>query len=142
MTTNSIRAVHALPIADARTRLRHVFIRDLVLSASIGVHKREHGAPQRIRINVDLGVRESDGPIGDELDNVVCYEEIAAGIRSVVAAHHVNLVETLAEEIAGVCLRDLRVRSARIRVEKLDIFADAASVGVEIERTRSDLRGE
>lgn len=140
MTTNSVKTVHAFPIADARTRLRHVFIRDMLLNASIGVHKREHAAPQRIRVNVDLAVREGEGPIADDLGNVVCYEEIATGIRGAVAARHVNLVETLAEEIAGVCLRDPRVRSARIRIEKLDIFPDAESVGVEIERTRSDAR--
>ena len=45
-----------------------------------------------------------------------------------------NLVETLAERLAGICLQDPRVRSARVRVEKLDVFADAVSVGVEIER--------
>jgi dihydroneopterin aldolase len=44
------------------------------------------------------------------------------------------LLETLAEEIAAICLQDGRVRSVRVRVEKLDIFPDAASVGVEIER--------
>jgi dihydroneopterin aldolase len=48
-------------------------------------------------------------------------------------------VETLAERIAETCLKDRRVHIARIRVEKLDIFADAASAGVEIERRQSDL---
>jgi len=43
-------------------------------------------------------------------------------------------VETLAERIAALCLDDARVRSVRIRVEKLDVFPDATSVGVEIER--------
>jgi dihydroneopterin aldolase len=33
-----------------------------------------------------------------------------------------------------MCLGDPRVRSARVRVEKLDVFPDAASAGVEIER--------
>ncbi len=33
-----------------------------------------------------------------------------------------------------MCLTDGRIRSARVRVEKLDAFPDAASVGVEIER--------
>ena len=47
-------------IADAATGLRHVFLRDMVLQASIGVHPPEHEAPQRVRINVDLGV-EDDG---------------------------------------------------------------------------------
>jgi dihydroneopterin aldolase len=42
----------------------------------------------------------------------------------------------MAESIAGLCLADPRVRAARVRVEKLDVFPEAASVGVEIERVR------
>ncbi len=38
--------------------VRHVFLRDMVLPASIGVYPHEQAAPQRIRINVDLGVTE------------------------------------------------------------------------------------
>ena len=47
-------------IASSTRALRHVFLRDLVLSASIGVYPHEHAARQRVRINVDLGV-EDDG---------------------------------------------------------------------------------
>ena len=60
-------------------------------------------------------------------------------VRGIVAAGHVRLVETLAERIAEACLADRRVHLARVRVEKLDIFADATSAGVEIERRQSDL---
>jgi dihydroneopterin aldolase len=133
-------------IASSTRALRHVFLRDLVLSASIGVYPHEHAARQRVRINVDLGV-EDDGAralsrarVGrDELSRVVDYEKIAATVRGIVAAGHVRLVETLAERIAEACLTDPRVHLARIRVEKLDIFADAASAGVEIERRQADL---
>ncbi|MHA1598894.1 MAG: dihydroneopterin aldolase, partial [Alphaproteobacteria bacterium] len=48
-------------------------------------------------------------------------------------------VETLAEDIAAMCLDDARVRSARVRVEKLDVFVEVASVGVEIERFNPDV---
>jgi dihydroneopterin aldolase len=117
----------APPIASSARALRHVFLRDLVLAASIGVHPHEHAAPQRVRINVDLGV-EDDGarslsrkPVGrDELARVVDYEKVAATVRAIVGTGHVRLVETLAER-------------------KLDIFADATSAGVEIERRQSDL---
>jgi len=136
----------AQPIASRTRALRHVFLRDLVLAASIGVHPHEHAAPQRVRINVDLGV-DDDGarllsrkPVGrDELSRVVDYEKVADTVRAIVAAGHVRLVETLAERIAEACLADTRVHLARIRVEKLDIFADAASAGVEIERRQTDL---
>ena len=80
-----------------------------------------------------LAVRESE-EIGDRLDNVVCYEHLVSAVQELVDSGHVNLVETLAERIAGLCLDDPRVRTARVRVEKLDVFANAASVGVEIER--------
>ncbi len=122
-----------LRVADARNAIRHVFIRDLVLPCRIGVHRHEHGAPQRVRINLDLAVRD-DRQLGDELANVVCYEEISTAVRAIVGRRHINLVETLAEEIASMCLEDGRVRSARIRIEKLDVLPDAVSVGVEIER--------
>jgi|APTNR8051073442_1049403.scaffolds.fasta_scaffold16599_2 dihydroneopterin aldolase len=120
-------------IADARNRLRHVFIRDLVLTCRIGVHRHEATAAQRVRINVDLAVRD-DRDLGDDLTNVVCYEAIANNVRAIAQRRHIRLVETLAEEIAAMCLDDGRIRSVRVRVEKLDVFADAASVGVEIER--------
>lgn len=122
-----------LRIADARNAIRHIFLRDMVLLCCIGVHRHEHTAPQRVRINVDLAVRD-DRELGDDLANVVCYEQVADGIRQLAELRHIKLVETLAEDIAGFCLADSRIRSVRVRVEKLDVFADIASVGVEIER--------
>ena len=121
-------------IADAGQGLRHVFIRDLVLNGFIGVYRHEKEARQRVRINLDLAVFEGAADLADSLRNVVCYETIANSVRAIVASRHVNLVETLAERIAAMCLEDSRVRSVRVRVEKLDVFPDAASVGVEIER--------
>ncbi len=129
-------------LADATRKLRHVFLRDMVLQASIGVHAFEHAARQRIRVNIDLGV-DDDGThklsraaphMRDELSRVVDYEAVANAVRSIVASGHVKLVETLAERLADSCLEDPRVHVVRIRVEKLDILPDVASVGVEIER--------
>jgi dihydroneopterin aldolase len=133
MTAERIPAVQPLRIADARNAIRHVFIRDFVLSCRIGVHRHEETRVQRVRINLDLAVRE-DRDLHDDLANVVCYERIANAVRAEVAGRHIRLLETLAEEVAAICLADGRVRSVRVRVEKLDILPDAASVGVEIER--------
>ncbi len=127
--------------ASAALRLRHVFLHDMVLQASIGVHAHEHDAQQRIRINLDLAVTDDGAapmsraaPSRDELARVVDYEAVANRARAIVGAGHVRLVETLAERLAEACLEDARVRSVRVRVEKLDVFADVGAVGVEIER--------
>ena len=126
--------IFPLRIADAKTRIRHVFVRDLELDANIGVYKREKGKQQPVRINVDLTVEETAGEVDDKLENVVDYGAVVDGIKTILAAGHLNLVETLAEKIAAHCLADARVKVARVRIEKLNVIAEASSVGVEIER--------
>jgi dihydroneopterin aldolase len=119
---------------DERSRLRRVFVHDLVLDASIGVYKHEKRATQPVRISVDLAVDE--GPVGDDVRNVVDYQKVIDGIAGIVDTGHINLVETLAERIAAMCLADRRVASARVRIEKLNAAPEGATVGVEIERVR------
>ncbi len=121
-------------IADADRAIRHVFLHGVLLQIRIGVHPHEHGRTQRVRINVDLGVVETPSGASDRLDRVVDYEVLAQRVREIATASHVNLVETLAERIAQDCLLDTRVRVARVRVEKLDVFADICAAGVEVER--------
>ena len=126
--------VQPLRIADAKKRIRHVFVRDLELNANIGVYHREKGQLQPVRINLDLTVEETDGDIEDKLENVVDYGAVVDGIKAILAGGHLNLVETLAEKVAAHCLADVRVKVARVRIEKLKVLAEAQSVGVEIER--------
>jgi dihydroneopterin aldolase len=122
-------------IADAGRAIRHVFIRNLELPAQIGVFHHEVGKVQPVRINLDLAV-EDVIDLGDQLAKVVDYGVIEAKIRAILAEGHLNLVETLAERIASACFEDARVKTARVRVEKLHALSAAESAGVEIERTR------
>jgi len=46
------------------------------------------------------------------------------------------LLEVAAEEIARLCLNDTRVQKVRISLEKLDVYKNAKSVGIEIWRSR------
>lgn len=131
---------HPPLVATARA-IRRMFVRDLVLNAQIGVYAHEQGCTQRVRVNLDLAVEDQQATnlsrpaVGvDDLRRVVDYDTVINAVREIIATGHVQLVETLAERIAESCLHDPRVRSARVMVEKLDVFADAASVGVEIER--------
>ena len=126
--------VHPLRIADAKRRIRHVFVRDLELNTNIGVYRREKGTLQPVRINIDLTVEETEGEVDDKLENVVDYGAVVDGIKAILAGGHLNLVETLAEKIAAHCLEDARVKVARVRIEKLEVVPEAQSVGVEIER--------
>jgi 7,8-dihydroneopterin aldolase/epimerase/oxygenase len=123
-------------VANAASRVRHVFVRDLECMALIGIYDHEKEKAQRIIVNIDLSVQESDVPMDDDISHVVSYEIIAKKVESILAEGHINLVETLCEKIAQSCLKDKRVLAARVRVEKPDIIPNARSVGVEIERGR------
>jgi Dihydroneopterin aldolase len=99
--TSAQRAAAKKPAAGDGMR---IMVRDLMLSAKIGLHQHERIAQQRIRVNLDLAIADL-GVIDDDYDKVVCYGELVTGVRHVVGAGHVNLVETLAERIAAMCLR-------------------------------------
>ena len=111
-----------------------VFIRNLELLARIGVHGHEHGKLQPVRISVWLSSQGKTA--NDRLESAVDYEATAEKIRSIVAAGHINLAETLAERIASACFEDKRVLKARVKVEKLHALPGAEAAGVEIERER------
>ena len=125
--------------AGATRGTRRMFVRDLVLDCLIGVHRYERDGRQRVRINLSLDVLETGHADRDRLADVVNYDTLVVRIRALAQNGHVNLVETFAERVASICLEDLRVRRATVRVEKLDVFDDTESVGVEIERENAPL---
>jgi len=123
--------------ADALRQTRRVFVRDLEVMARVGVYDHEKLGPQRIIVSVDLMVEDHYHGATDELLDVLDYGRIVAVIETIVRQRHVNLIETLAEQIAQNCLANKQVHAARIKIEKPDPFPDARSVGIEIERLKS-----
>jgi len=110
-----------------------VFVRDFELPMRIGAYAREHGAPQKVRFDVDVRVLRP-GHAPEDMSDVFSYDIITDSIRMIAAREHVSLVETLAERIAAVLLAHARVTSVTVRVEKLDV--GPAGVGIEITRDK------
>lgn len=126
-------------LPDAAAGLRIVFVRGLELRALLGVHPHEKAAPQRVRIGLELAVRDDAAPSGvgeDDLRRTVDYGGVVRAVTAIVAEGHTLLVETLAEKIAQTALVDPRVARVRVSVEKPDAFTEAAGVGVLVERFR------
>jgi dihydroneopterin aldolase len=121
--------------ASAAARPYRILLRDLVLPCRIGVYEHEKQAAQRVRINAQLLVARDAGS-RDELHHVLNYETIVDGIRALTRGAHIELIESLAEEVMAVCLRSPRTLAASITVEKLDVFPDAESIGVVLRRRR------
>jgi (5-formylfuran-3-yl)methyl phosphate synthase len=117
--------------ADVPSHLDRVFVRDFVLEMSIGAYRHERDRPQRVRFDVVAEVPPPSGA-GDDIAEVFSYDVILDTIRALAENRHVNLVETLAEDIAVRLLAHAPVAAVTVRVEKLDVAP--AVVGVEIVR--------
>jgi dihydroneopterin aldolase len=129
-----LRAAHGYSVGrESEAKTDRVFVRDFVLKAKIGAYSHEQEIEQRLRFNVEADVRRPELKSGD-MREVFSYDTIRDAIERILARGHVALVEKLAEDVAGQVLRDARVLSVVIRVEKLDIVP--GSVGVEIRRER------
>lgn len=112
---------------------RRLFLRNHEIAVHIGVHDFEQVAPQRIRFNVDLYVPLAlSTPTADSLDEVVDYDFIRHAISERVAKGHIQLQETLADDLLRAMLAHPKVRAARVSTEKPDVYPDCEAVGVEV----------
>ncbi len=123
-------------VTDTEVTAQRIIVRDLSLSCRIGVTEEERARRQRIRLNLTLEV-VPDPPSEDRIAEVVHYGHLVDRVRRTCLQANVQLLETLAEQVAANCFFDPRVLSVRVRVEKLDRYADVGGIGIELERRRT-----
>lgn len=112
----------------------HIFVRDWVIDCNIGVYAEEKGVTQKVRLTVDAFLAPSVRSAEDDMDEVPSYTDIIDGVNEITSKGHINLLETFAERIAAHCLKDQRIASVRVRIEKLE---RGPVRGVDISRARA-----
>mgnify|MGYP001409379878 CR=1 FL=1 len=112
---------------------RRIFLREVLLDANIGIHEFERGGAQRLVINVDLFVPLAvSTPRHDRIAEVLDYDFVRLTIRRRIEQGHINLQETLVDDLAHALLAHPGVRAVRVASEKPDVYADVEAVGVEV----------
>ena len=115
------------------TDCRRLFLRDYEVSMNIGAHAFEKIGEQRVIINVDLYVLLAQStPKSDELDEVLDYDFIRSSIAARISRGHIQLQETLCDDVLALMLAHPNVRAAQVSSEKPDVYPDCASVGCEV----------
>lgn len=115
-----------------------VFVRNLRAWTLIGIHPHEREGPQEVVISAWIGTDTSRAAKDDDIHLAVDYRKVAQRLRQRAAEAQHRLVETLAEDMARLCLREFDARIVRITVEKPGVVPGSDSVGVTIERTRAE----
>lgn len=122
--------------------LDRILITGLRVFAHHGVfaHERRDGQPFIIDAEVWLDARAASA--SDDVTDTVHYGELMQALRDAAAAEPVNLIETLAERLASVCLESPAAAAARITVHKPDapVPLDFADVAVSVLRHREGAR--
>ncbi len=132
----------ALPQAASpynAVHMDHIFVRDLRIETLIGFHKREQIVPQTLRLDLEIGIANTDVFESDKVTDCIDYEKVTVRIRELVAGTHFNLVETLAERIARIVLDEFGAASVKVSAAKLGILRNTGLVGVEIFRTHQSV---
>jgi dihydroneopterin aldolase len=111
-----------------------VFVHDLIMPCSIGAYDFERGLKQNVCFNVDVDVRRSNHH-SDDMRDIFSYDLVTDSIKILLGQGHVELIETLARELADCVLRHPEVVRVCVRIEKLDVIR--GKVGVEIKRERA-----
>jgi dihydroneopterin aldolase len=119
---------------ERSTETDRVFVHDLVMPCSIGAYDFERGLQQNVRFNVDVDVRRNQHH-SDDMRDIFSYDLIVDAIKIILGRGHVELIETLARELADSVLRHPSVLRICVRIEKLDVIC--GKVGVEIKRERA-----
>ena len=103
-----------------------------------GVFDFERREGQTFVIDLTLGIDTAPAAASDDLRDTVDYGSLVASVQAAVETDPVDLIETLAQRIAGVCLLDDRVQWVRVTVHKPDapIEATFADVALTITRKR------
>ena len=111
-----------------------ILFRDLRVEALIGIHKRERHVKQTLSIDLDIGLPGEAVFASDKVADTIDYEQVALRIRDLAGSGHFRLVETFADRVAALLIRDFGAPWVKVSASKLGILANAKMVGVTIER--------
>ena len=117
---------------------RKVLIKDLILNMFVGIHNFEKKKKQRVKFNLVININQNLVPNDKDLKSIVNYEQVIKVINKIISRKHYPLLETLAEKIFFKLFENPRIKKILLRIEKLDVIKNTTSVGIELEKTRSN----
>ena len=111
-----------------------IFLHELKVETVIGIWDWERKIKQTVVIDLDMAADIRKAAASDEVDDTLNYKLVAKRVQKFTAESEFQLVETLAERIAGIVTDEFDVPWVRVRVNKPGAIRGAKDVGVLIER--------
>ncbi|MCE7901708.1 MAG: dihydroneopterin aldolase [Gammaproteobacteria bacterium PRO9] len=111
-----------------------IFLRDLRIHTIVGIWEWERRMPQVVSIDLDMAIDVRRAAASDKLEDTLNYKAVSTRITGFVAESRFQLIETMAEQVAGIILAEFDVPWVRVSVHKPWAIRGSRDVGVTIER--------
>ena len=112
---------------------KKVIIKDLILLISVGIHQFEKLKKQKVRFNIEI---TTDPNLKPDIKTIVNYESVINDIKHMTKKTHFELLENLSESILDEIFKNKMIKKIKLKIEKIDIIKETASVGIEVEKTK------
>ncbi|MSQ91427.1 MAG: dihydroneopterin aldolase [Gammaproteobacteria bacterium] len=113
-----------------------IFLTALSTEAVIGIFDWEREIKQRLDVDLELSLDLAAAGNSDSIHDTLNYKVVAKRVLAFVGESRFQLVETLAERIAGLLLAEFPIARVRVTVHKPGAIRNSSDVGVVIERSR------
>jgi dihydroneopterin aldolase len=110
------------------------FLHGLKIDCIIGIWDWERRTRQAIVIDLDMASDVKRAADSDDIKDAVDYKAVSKRLIEFVGQSEFQLVETLAERVAEIVLKEFDVPWVRVRINKAGAVRDAGDVGIVIER--------
>lgn len=99
--------------------------------------EEERASMQTLKADITFYPDEALSGLNDDFSRTVCYDSIARALRAEAMARPRKLVETLAEDMGKVCLKEFGARHVIVTLRKFILpRTDSVSVTVHVSRHR------
>ena len=111
-----------------------IYLNDLRIDTVIGIYDWERRTKQTVIFDIEMAADIRKAAESDNIDDTLSYKTVAKRLISYVSTSEFELIETLAEQVAGILLNEFKVPWCRLRLNKRGAVRGVRDVGIVIER--------
>ena len=111
-----------------------VFIKQLEVISQIGVYEWEKSIQQKLYFDLEMAFDNKPAAKDDDINLALNYFSVSETVNEFAQNHQFELLETMAERVAALIMRQFSVPWIRLTLHKPGALPKAQSLGVQIER--------
>lgn len=111
-----------------------IFLSEMKIETTVGIWEWEKRIKQQVIIDIEMSADIKKAAATDQIEDTLNYKAVAKSVRKLVEESSFQLVETMAEKISELVIREHNVSWVRVKVNKPGAIRGSKGVGIIIER--------